>query len=354
MSHRPNRFLHAESAGSPLTPITRPVMKLTPAELPLTLSADVLRLPYPPATRLVLAEIVSLHACNAGLCDASDPHFAARLSVNKDTVSVAIKLLEADGLISKVVVPVQGGKYRTLTPNPAAITAKAATNPYPDVEVNTRRNFRRVQDGNSGLHTPEIPVPHAGNSGFHKPEFPISQTGISGGNTSTTNIPIEHSIKPSSATHEAAVESEEVGQVAAEEIQVDPIRPAAQAPHTGGAAEPAPSKPAKKSRLPKAPRTSRPEVPFLESEYADYDTFAAAFVGTDYALANLRYYHEKISAWRQKGEVPRRKDWLATAKQFFLHDISSNSLVLDPSTQRAPAHAGARATRPGYVSRYDQ
>ncbi|MGI4822694.1 MAG: hypothetical protein ACRYFV_15905 [Janthinobacterium lividum] len=87
-----------------------------------------LRLPYPPATRLVLAEIVSLYASNAGCCDASDAHFAARLTINKDTANVAVKLLEADGLVTKVVTRLPTGFYRTLTPNPAAIAAKAATN----------------------------------------------------------------------------------------------------------------------------------------------------------------------------------------------------------------------------------
>ncbi|GGG33977.1 helix-turn-helix domain-containing protein [Hymenobacter glacieicola] len=354
----PNRFLHADAPGGfrlPTTPVA-PKMKSSPAELPLTLTADVLRLPYTPAVRLVLAEIVSLYAANGGCCDASDPHFAARLSINKDTVSVAIKQLEAEGLISKTVVAVQGGKYRTLTPNLGAIAAKAATNPYPEVEVNTRRNFRRVQDGNSGLHTPEIPVPHAGNSGFHTPEFPISQPGISGGNTYTINIPEEYSNESSSAAHVAAAGREakvEPAPVLAREVS--PAEgPDASASHTRGARPKS-----AKSRPAKPERTSRPELPFLESDIGTPEAFAAAFAGTDYELANLAYYFEKITAWRQKGEVPRRKDWKATAKQFFLNDISSNSLVLAPGVQQHAAAAsstdpGTRPAGSGYRSKYDQ
>ena len=80
-------------------------------------------------------------------------------------------------------------------------------------------------------------------------------------------------------------------------------------------------------------RLQRPEIPFAESDLADLSAFMTAFVGTDYALADLRFYHEKIMNWRQKGEVPRRRDWLATSKQFFLNDAAENRLKLAPGTQ---------------------
>jgi hypothetical protein len=91
---------------------------------------------------------------------------------------------------------------------------------------------------------------------------------------------------------------------------------------------------AKVARKGKAPtRPQRPEIPFAESELADLPAFMAAFDGTDYALADLRFYHEKILNWRQKGEVPRRRDWLATSKQFFLNDAAENRLKLAPGVQ---------------------
>ena len=118
--------LRAERGG--LAPTAAPV-KMHPSEVALTLSADVLRLPYLPAVRLVLAEIVSLYAAT-GRCNASDPHFAARLSVSRDTVTRAIGQLHAEGVIVRVTDEARGN-YRTLTPVPAAIAAKSATNPYP-------------------------------------------------------------------------------------------------------------------------------------------------------------------------------------------------------------------------------
>lgn len=335
---QPHRFRDANGAAYSLT--TPRSMKLTPAELPLTLSADVLRLPYQPAVRIVLAEIISLHEATRGCCDCSDQHLADRLTISKDTASRAVQQLEADGLVVKVVDK-GAGFYRTLTPVPAAIQAKAATNPYPERSSAYPQNAARGATRNLPPDYPQNAAPPSRN-------LPVDLPAKCGTNTSTINLPIEPSIKPSSASHEAAAESELVEQVAApqaakEELPADD--PAASASHTGAA----PKKPAR----PKPVRSHRPEVAFAESELAAYPAFEAAFAGTDYALANLRYYHEKILNWRQKGEVPRRKDWKATATQFFLHDISSNCLVLDPNTHRAES-TGAGTTRTGYVSKYDR
>ena len=91
---------------------------------------------------------------------------------------------------------------------------------------------------------------------------------------------------------------------------------------------------AKVARKGKAPtRPQRPEIPFADSDLADLDAFITAFAGTDYALADLRFYHEKILNWRQKGEMPLRRDWLATSKQFFLNDAAENRLKLAPGVQ---------------------
>ncbi|TGD81721.1 hypothetical protein [Hymenobacter wooponensis] len=102
----------------------------------------------------------------------------------------------------------------------------------------------------------------------------------------------------------------------------------------------------------------RPEVLFAESELADPEAFIAAFAGTDFELANLRFYHQKVANWRKDGEPPRRRDWKATAKNFMLNDIERNALVLAPAQPVAgygtPAHgAGARSAIADYFdSRY--
>ena len=91
----------------------------------------------------------------------------------------------------------------------------------------------------------------------------------------------------------------------------------------------------------------RPEVPFSESDLADLDSFIAAFAGTDFELANLRYYHEKVANWRKNGEPPRRRDWKATTKTFMLNDIERNALVLAPGSQVGSTGANPSSSRTG-------
>jgi len=93
-------------------------------------------------------------------------------------------------------------------------------------------------------------------------------------------------------------------------------------------------------------KAKRPEVPFAESELADLSAFIAAFTGTDFELANLRYYHEKVANWRKDGEPPRRRDWKATAKTFMLNDVERNALVLAPGSQRGTSGPSPYCTGP--------
>ncbi|MBG8553982.1 hypothetical protein [Hymenobacter guriensis] len=95
-------------------------------------------------------------------------------------------------------------------------------------------------------------------------------------------------------------------------------------------------------------RPPRPEITFAESEYADVEKFIQAFQGTDYALADLRLYHEKVRLWRDRktGEPPRRRDWLATAQRFMLNDAHDNRLKLAP-TSPPGASAGPGGQQPG-------
>ena len=97
-----------------------------------------------------------------------------------------------------------------------------------------------------------------------------------------------------------------------------------------------------------ARRQRRPELPFTESAINTPDKFAAAFEGTDYALADLAYYFQRVSNWRDKntGEPPHRTDWIATARNFMLNDAHDNRLKLAPGTAHVSS-ADAGQQNPG-------
>ena len=103
-----------------------------------------------------------------------------------------------------------------------------------------------------------------------------------------------------------------------------------------------------------------PDVPFSQSAIYPMEAFTAAFDGTDYALADLRHYHQLVDTWRDKktGLPPTRKDWIATAKRFMLNDVNDNRLKPAPNVQRpgtdgtGQSNSGIPST--GYrSSRYD-
>ncbi|SDY68016.1 hypothetical protein [Hymenobacter psychrophilus] len=105
---------------------------------------------------------------------------------------------------------------------------------------------------------------------------------------------------------------------------------------------------------PKRGQPHRPEVPFAESALASYENFAAAFAGTDYELADLRFYHAQVANWRKNGEPPRRRDWKATATQFMLNDAHDNRLKLAPNPHaNNTAGPGTLFARTGFRSKYD-
>ena len=99
--------------------------------------------------------------------------------------------------------------------------------------------------------------------------------------------------------------------------------------------------------------TPAPEVTFSQSAIASLAAFRAAFTDTDYELADLAFYHELISNWRDKktGEAPCRKDWVATAKRFMLNDARDNQLKLASGVQQyGTAPDSCQATAGGYRS----
>jgi len=111
----------------------------------------------------------------------------------------------------------------------------------------------------------------------------------------------------------------------------------------GPPATPAPGPAARAAPRRRGGRPPRPELPFAESALATPEAFAAAFEGSDYALADLRYYHALVANWRQDGQPPLRRDWQATATKFMLNDAADNRLKLAPGTQRHEPGAGHAA-----------
>jgi hypothetical protein len=199
--------------------------KMHPSEIALTLSADVLRLPYLPAFRLVLAEIVSLYASNGGRCDASDKHFADRLTISTDTASRAVQQLVADGLVTKNVQRLPTGFYRTLAPNAEAISAKAQTNPYPQNAGSTPQSAGREA-------TRKMPVAYRQSAGSPTRRLPVALPADCGSNT-PLDIPL--SFQGKQAAGEDLENLEELASLAEQP---------ADASHTeGGAADVGTSKP---------------------------------------------------------------------------------------------------------------
>lgn len=306
----PLRVERGGLAPANLPDLPRP--RMTPAEIPLTLSADVLRLPISMNARAVLAEVVSLHAAT-GCCDASDAHFAARLTIDKDTVSVAVQKLEALGLVVKVTTRTPTGLYRTLTPDPAAITAKAATNPYPENPAKGTRKFRVSQAGNSGEGYPEIPAKVPGNSGDPYPEIPATLPGNSGGNI-PVNIPVEITLPDDAASAAALGPEKKIGAV---EILPAPL------PAEGlSSAPPVAAPPPQKLVLMRlSPLASFPAFAdaWACATQANPDTYA------DYTQADLLHYHTALLDW-SNANGKKKIDWLATIRSSMRNDAAKGQL----------------------------
>lgn len=99
-----------------------------------------------------------------------------------------------------------------------------------------------------------------------------------------------------------------------------PVKADASAPHTRGA------------RLAKAK-----QLAFSESPYATLEAVQQALAGTDYAHADLAYYHEVIRNWAE-GKGERKADWLAAIRGWILRDSKENKLKTNDNTQQAHSH----------------
>jgi hypothetical protein len=305
------------------------------------------RLPASRTHRAVLIEVCELAAQKHGACTASNSYIGGRLLASERTVSRTIcDLIAADLLL------VQGeGKNRRLTPSSGLLACYAQGENLDNLAKLNLDNLAKKprqpsQIGEVGevdnldkLSTEPSQVAHSNldNCGSQPSQTGSRIIGDEQDDHSTTRDDQSASLRSALA---AALQEVEDLKKKCEQLEVEntSLKAQPQASHTeGGAADVATPKPL---RTPKARRTIRnpaPEVPFADTELADYERFAAAFEGTDYELLDLRFYHQKILNWRQKGEVPTRKDWKATAVTFFLNDRESNSLKLAPHVERYDA-----------------
>jgi hypothetical protein len=314
MSALPAYPLRAERGG--LAPDTLPDLprpRMTPAEISLTLSADVLRLPYVPATRLVLAEIVSLYSVN-GHCDASDAHFAARLTISTDTANRAVKELEADGLLVKVTTRVRTGLYRTLTPNSEAITAKAASNPYPQNAATNPQNAAREGSRKMPVAYPQNAESNPQNAATPTRILPVALPAKCGSNIPVNNTSTFQVIPDDAASAAALVEEVEVV------AQVEKHK--RQASHTeGGAADVGTSITKKRLLMRDSPLATL--AAFAQAWQAAAEAHPETYA--PYAQADLAHYHAALLGW-SNAEGKTKFDWLSTIRNSMSNDVGKGLL----------------------------
>lgn len=93
---------------------------------------------------------------------------------------------------------------------------------------------------------------------------------------------------------------------------------------------------------------------FRDTPFADLDTFAAAFLGTDYEYADLRYYHEVIRNWSDS-KNNKKIDWIATARSWMLRDKNDGKLQLRNGTKQSTTTGGGtsdlRSQLDAYIAR---
>jgi hypothetical protein len=65
---------------------------------------------------------------------------------------------------------------------------------------------------------------------------------------------------------------------------------------------------------------------FVDSDVNTIEKFEQSFIGTQYEIANFNYYFEVIKNWSDsKGE--KKKDWIATAKNWMARDLTEGKLI---------------------------
>lgn len=67
---------------------------------------------------------------------------------------------------------------------------------------------------------------------------------------------------------------------------------------------------------------------FADSKFYDYEKFAEQFKGDDYRGIDIAYYYGKIADW-SSSKGAKKKDWIATARNFMRGDKEKNILKKD-------------------------
>ena len=82
---------------------------------------------------------------------------------------------------------------------------------------------------------------------------------------------------------------------------------------------------ARETRSPRGTSESK-NCLFIDSRFADFDAFAEQFKGDDYAGVDIRYYYEAVKNWSASNGA-KKKDWIATAKNWMHRDHKEGKLV---------------------------
>lgn len=88
---------------------------------------------------------------------------------------------------------------------------------------------------------------------------------------------------------------------------------------------------------------------FSESEFFDFAKFEISFADTDYEHYNIRYYYECVKNWSE-GQKAKKKDWIATARNFMLRDFKDKKPVLKNDFN----NAGTTKNKSGHNLSYTQ
>ncbi|MDO1449820.1 hypothetical protein Q0590_26310 [Rhodocytophaga aerolata] len=88
----------------------------------------------------------------------------------------------------------------------------------------------------------------------------------------------------------------------------------------------------------------KPDRLFSDSLYNDKSLFVQAFAGSDYEGANLEYYYEIVKNWSESKQA-RKKDWIATVKNWMLRDFKEGKLVTYSQPTHEPASYGKSTSR---------
>lgn len=85
--------------------------------------------------------------------------------------------------------------------------------------------------------------------------------------------------------------------------------------------------PAEKTKKPTIRQTSEKLCLFADSKFADFEDFKKMFVGPEYEQIDLYYYHQVIMDW-SASKGAKKRDWIATARNWMRSDKDKNKLHL--------------------------